>query len=152
MSASGDIAVLRFGDDGKWHWLFLTPTVLSTFSFNASQNPSLSASPTWSTLPGAPTLSPVATSGSYADLTSKPSLGTQMSVDSGWTGNNTAGDKTAALSSYSNGVNSTMITALNVVSGGTGTAIGAAFDVLVIVVKKLAALETVLAAGKLPSA
>lgn len=75
-----------------------------------------------------------------------------MSADTGWTANNTTGDKTAALSSYSNGVNSTMIAALNVVSSGTGTAIGAAFDVLVVVVKKLAALETALVAAKLPNA
>lgn len=75
-----------------------------------------------------------------------------MSADSGWIANNTAGDKTAVLSSYSNGLNGTMIAALNVVSTGTGTALSAAMDVLVIVVKKLAALETVLVAAKLPSA
>lgn len=80
-------------------------------------------------------------------------LGTvAITTDTGWTANNTAGDKTAALSSYSNGVNSTMISALNVVSSGTGTAIGAAFDILVIVVKKLAALETALAVKTLPNA
>jgi hypothetical protein len=84
----------------------------------------------------------------WSTLTGKPTVPT---VDSGWTANNTVGDKTAALSSYSNGLNATMITALNVVSGGTGTAIGAAFDVLVIVVKKLAAIETALSAGKLPN-
>lgn len=72
--------------------------------------------------------------------------------DTGWTANNTAGDKTAALSSYTNGLNGTMVTALNVVSGGTGTALSFALDVIVILVKKVAALETVLAASKLPNA
>lgn len=110
------------------------------------------AAVTWSTLTGKPTLATVATSGVYSDLTGKPSLGTQMSADTGWTANNTAGDKTAALSSYSNGLNGTMVTALNVVSGGTGTALSAAMDVLVIVVKKLAAIETVLVSSKLPNA
>lgn len=75
-----------------------------------------------------------------------------MTVDSGWTANSTVGDKTATLASYSNGLNGTMVTALNVVSGGTGTAISAAFDVLVNVVKQLAATRTVLVAAKLPNA
>lgn len=152
MSTSGDIAVLQFGNDSKWHWQFLTPSVLSTLSFNASANPSLAAVVTWSTLPGKPTLSTVATSGAYSDLSGLPTLGTQMSADSGWTANNTAGDKTAALSSYSNGINGTMVTALNLVSSGTGTALSAGMDVLVIVVKKLAAIETALVAAKLPNA
>lgn len=190
MSTQGDIAVLQFGNDGKWRWKFLTPSSLSTLALNIGTDPVLSAfdasgaasaaqsfaiqranqtgtqtastisdltaaaiaAVTWSTLTGKPTFSTVATSGSYADLSGKPSLGTQMSADTGWTANNTAGDKTAALSSYSNGLNGTMVTALNVVSGGTGTALSAAMDVLVIVVKKLAALETALVAAKLPNA
>lgn len=152
MSASGDIALLQFGNDNKWHWQFLTPSVLSTLSFNASVNPSLAAVVTWSTLPGKPTLSTVATSGAYSDLSGLPTLGTQVSVDTEWTANNTAGDKTAALSSYANGVNGTMVSALNVVSSGTGTALSAGMDVLVIVVKKLAAIETALVAAKLPNA
>lgn len=152
MNTSGDIAVLRYGDDSKWHWLFLTPTVLSTFSFNASTTPSLAASVTWSTLSGKPTLSTVATSGSYNDLTSKPSLGLQMSADTGWTANNTVGDKTAALSSYSNGLNGTMITALNLVSANTGTVLSAATDIIVLLVKKVAALETALVSNKTPNA
>lgn len=78
--------------------------------------------------------------------------GVKIIADSGWTANNTVGDKTAALSSYTNGLNGTMVTALNVVSGGTGTALSAAMDVIVILVKKVAALETVLAASKLPNA
>lgn len=73
-------------------------------------------------------------------------------ADTGWTANLTSGDKTAQLSSYTNGLNGTMVSALNVVSGGTGTALSAAMDVIVILVKKVAALETVLAANKRPNA
>lgn len=91
-------------------------------------------------------------SGSSAFIQNKPTLGQQVSVDTGWTSNNTAGDKTAQLSSYSNGLNGTMVTALNVVSSGTGTALSAAMDVIVVLVKKLAALESALAANKLPNA
>lgn len=76
---------------------------------------------TWSTLTGKPTFSTVATSGAYADLSGLPSIGTQFSVDSGWTANSTVGDKTAALAAYSNGLNGTMVAALNVASTGTGT-------------------------------
>lgn len=112
---------------------------------------SLPATPTWSTLSGKPTLSTVATSGAYSDLSGLPTLGAQMTVDTGWTANSTVGDKTASLASYSNGLNGTMVTALNVVSGGTGTAISAAFDVLVNVVKQLAATRTALVAAKLPN-
>lgn len=155
MSATGDLAVLQFGGDGLWHWVFLTPSTLSTFQFNSgATSPVLAAFPTavtWSTLSGKPTFAAVATSGAYSDLSGVPTLGTQMTVDSGWTANSTVGDKTAALASYSNGLNGTMVTALNVVSGGTGTAISAAFDVLVNVVKQLAAVRTVLVAAKLPN-
>lgn len=97
-------------------------------------------------------LNPVSISGSYDDLSSKPSLGTQMSADSGWTGNSTAGDKTAALSSYSNGLSGTMVTALNIVSANTGTALSAAMDIIVLLVKKVAALETALVAANLQNA
>lgn len=152
MPSNGDIAVLQFGNDSKWHWQFLTPAVLSTLSFNNVTTPALAASTTWSNLSGAPTLSTVATSGSYNDLSSKPSIGSVISVDTGWTANNTTGDKTAALSSYSNGLNGTMVTALNVVSGGTGTALSAAMDIIVLLVKKVAATETALVALKLPNA
>lgn len=74
------------------------------------------------------------------------------SIDTGWTANSTVGDKTAQLSSYSNGLNGTMVSALNVVSSGTGTALSAAMDIIVILVKKVAALETALVANKLPNA
>lgn len=75
-----------------------------------------------------------------------------MAADTGWTANGTAGDKTASLSSYSNGLSGTMVTALNVVSASTGTVLSAAMDIIVLLVKKVAALETALAANKLPNA
>lgn len=93
----------------------------------------------------------VARSGAYADLTGKPTLGTQMSVDSGWTANGTDGDKTAALSAYSNGINGTIVTALNLAAANSGTAISALADVVVNLVKQVAALRTVLIAAKLPN-
>lgn len=75
-----------------------------------------------------------------------------LGVDSGYTANSTAGDKTTILAAYTNGVNGTMVSALNVVSTGTGTALSAGLDVVALLVKKVAALETSLAAGKLPNA
>lgn len=41
MSAEGDIAVLQFGNDSKWHWHFLTPAALSTLAFNTGTTPTL---------------------------------------------------------------------------------------------------------------
>lgn len=73
-------------------------------------------------------------------------------ADTGYTANSTAGDKTTQLAAYVNGVSGTMVTALNVVSAGTGTALSATADVVVLLVKKVAALETTLAAGKFPNA
>lgn len=93
-----------------------------------------------------------AAQGALAASALQSQAGLILSADTGWTQNNTEGDKTAALSSYSNGLNSTIITALNLAAANSGTVLGAALDVLVIVVKKLAALETALAAGKLPNA
>lgn len=84
-------------------------------------------------------------------VNNKPTLGQQVTVDSGWTANSTAGDKTAILSSYSNGLSGTMVTALNLVSANTGTALSAAMNIVVLLVKKVAALETALAANKLPN-
>lgn len=80
-------------------------------------------------------------------------LGTsQMSADTGWTANAGAGDKTVSLTNYANGVNGTMVTALNLVSTGTGTAISALADAVVLLNKKVQALETALVAAKLPNA
>lgn len=116
---------------------------LATFSSSAI------SAVTWSTLTGKPTFANVATSGAYTDLSGLPTLGTQMSVDSGWTANSTVGDKTAALSSYSNGINSTIITALNLAAANSGTAIGALGDIVVTLVKQVAAIRTALVATKL---
>lgn len=75
-----------------------------------------------------------------------------LARDTGWTANSTAGDKTAVLAAYTNGINGTMVTALNVVSAGTGDALSAALDTIALLVKKTAALETALVASKLPNA
>jgi hypothetical protein len=120
-------------------------------------------------------LGAVARSGAYADLTGKPTLGTssthatgdfdaagaaaavqallgtQLTPDTGWSANTTAGDKTAVLTSFTNNISGTMVTALNVTSAGLGTALSGMADTLVLVVKKLAAHETALVAGKLPN-
>jgi hypothetical protein len=73
-------------------------------------------------------------------------------IDTGYTANTAAADKTAVLTTYANGVNGTMVSALNVVSAGTGTALSAGLDVVALLVKKVAALEATLAAGKFPNA
>lgn len=276
MSTPGDVAILQFGSDDKWHYAFLTPSQLSTLTFNTGAGTAALTSVGSATgnLPNVPiplscmdlvtvapivfdptaktitvsaatgsaagsmsgadkgrldsifagttlqyvrgdgslaTLATVATSGAYSSLSGLPTLGTAaatnstaydasgaaasaqaasqpldsdltaiaalsttsfgralltaanaasilstlgtvaISFDTGWTANSTVGDKTASLASYSNGLNGTMITALNLVSGGTGTAISAAFDVLVNVVKQLAATRTALIAAKLPN-
>lgn len=98
------------------------------------------------------TLNPVSISGSYTDLSSKPTIGNNITTDTGWTSNSGAGDKTVALTNYANGLNGTMVTALNLVSGSTGTVLSAALDALVLLNKKVQALETALAANKLPNA
>jgi hypothetical protein len=73
-------------------------------------------------------------------------------VDSGYSANTATADKTAVLTTYANGVNGTMVSALNVVSAGTGTALSAGLDVVALLVKKVAALDATLAAGKFPNA
>lgn len=93
-----------------------------------------------------------AAQGALATTALQPGGAGTVSADTGWTANNTAGDKTAQLSSYANGLNGTMVTALNVVSANTGTVLSAAIDIIVLLVKKVAALETALAANKLPNA
>lgn len=70
----------------------------------------------------------------------------------GWTAATTAGDKTTVLAAYTNGVNGTMVSALNVVSAGTGTALSAALDQVVILTQQVAALRTALLAGTKPNA
>lgn len=113
---------------------------------------SLPDTPTWSTLTGKPMFATVATSGAYSDLSGLPTLGTQMTVDSGWTANSTAGDKTAIIAAFTASISGTMITALNTLSAGLGTALAADEATVALLVKKVAALETVLVAGKLPNA
>lgn len=97
-------------------------------------------------------LATVGRTGAYSDLSGKPSLGTQMSVDTGWSANSTAGDKTAVLTAFTNNISGAMVTALDLTSPGLGTALSGMADMLVLVVKKLAAHETALVAAKLPSA
>lgn len=73
-------------------------------------------------------------------------------VDTGYTANTATADKTAVLANYTNSFNGTMASALNVVSAGAGTAISGGLDVVVLLVKKVAALEATLASGKFPNA
>jgi hypothetical protein len=73
-------------------------------------------------------------------------------IDTGYSANTTTADKTVVLANYTNGLNGTMVTALNTVSTGTGTALSGGLDVVVLLVKKVAALEATLAAGKFPNA
>lgn len=95
------------------------------------------------------TLNAVAISGSYTDLSSKPTI---PSADTGWTANSGVGDKTIAVPVYTAAITGTMVTALNVVSAGLGTALTNLESQLVAQNKKLLALETALAANKLPNA
>lgn len=71
--------------------------------------------------------------------------------DTGWTANSDAGDKTVDVPAYTNGLNGTMVSALNLVSPGTGTALSAGFDQLVLVTKKFQATETALSIGLTPN-
>jgi len=75
-----------------------------------------------------------------------------MAADTGWTANSSAGDKTAVVTDYVSTLDGTMVTALNVVSAGTGTALSSALDVVVLLRKKVQALEAALALNKLPNA
>lgn len=136
MSTAGDIAVLQFGGDSKWHWIFLTPSVPSTLSFDASTTAALAAALTWSTLPGA------------------PAIGTQMSADSGWTAVTATPDKTVTLANYTNTLSGAAVTALDALVGasGSGTAINAGLAQVVILTKQVAALRALLLAAKLPNA
>jgi hypothetical protein len=72
--------------------------------------------------------------------------------DTGYTANTSAGDKTVVVTDYTNTFNGTMLAALDVVSAGAGTALSLALDTIVLLRKKVQALETTLAAGKLPNA
>lgn len=75
-----------------------------------------------------------------------------MSADTGWTANAGAGGKTTSIPNYSSGgITGTMVTALNTVSAGTGTQLQTMDLQVAALTAKLAALETALAAGKLPN-
>jgi hypothetical protein len=93
---------------------------------------------------------PTAHASTHASGGSDPVSGL-LTADTGWTANSTVGDKTASLSSYSNGINATIITALNLAAANSGTAIGALGDIVVVLVKQVAALRTALVANKLPN-
>lgn len=74
-----------------------------------------------------------------------------LSSDTGWVANSTVGDKTAVVPAYTAGLNGTMITALNTISAGTGTALQNDETQIGFLTKKLAALETVLKNKQLPN-
>lgn len=78
-------------------------------------------------------------------------LGIPMQLDSGWTASAGAGSKTTVVPNYTNGLNGTMVSALNVVSAGTGTALSSALDSVAALTSKVQALETALAPSKLPN-
>lgn len=75
-----------------------------------------------------------------------------VSVDTGWTANSSGGDKTAVVTNYAAGISGAMITALNTVSAGLGTALSALDTQMVLNTKKIQALETALSTNKLPNA
>lgn len=190
-AAQGALASSAMQPSGTTLQFFKGDGSLATFSSAAI------GAVTWSTLTGKPSFATVATSGSYTDLTSKPTLGTaaaqntsafdasgaaasavsalcsgttlqflrgdgslatfptfgvRMAVDTGWTANSTTGDKTAVLTGFTNNLSGTMVTALNLSSTGMGTTLSGLFDTVVLVVKKLAAIETALVAFQLPNA
>lgn len=92
------------------------------------------------------------TQGTKADSALQPGGAGTVATDTGWTANSTVGDKTAALTGYTNGLDGTMVAALNLVSANTGTALSTALDVIILLVKKVAALQTCLVANKVPNA
>ena len=76
-----------------------------------------------------------------------------LSVDTGWTANSGAGTKTTAVPNYAGGlITGTMVTALNTISAALGTNLSTMDAQVKALTDKVAALETVLAANKLPNA
>lgn len=75
-----------------------------------------------------------------------------VSADTGWAANTATSDKTVVLTTYVNNLAGGAVTAINLVSAGAGDALSAALDTIVLLVKKVAALETALVASKLPNA
>lgn len=100
-------------------------------------------------------LGAVARSGAYSDLTGKPSLGTQMVADTGWTAAAATPSKTMALSTWTaGGITSTIITGANALVGvsGLGTVLGNMDSQLAALTARLSQIESTLASGKLPNA
>lgn len=84
-------------------------------------------------------------------LATFPAIGTQMSVDTGWTANTYGGVKTAVLVTYSLVISGAMVTALNLTSSGLGTSLVTMDQTLQLLVQQVAALRTALIAAKLPN-
>lgn len=85
-------------------------------------------------------------------LATFPTIGTQMSVDTGWTANTYGGVKTAVLVTYSLVISGAMVTALNLTSSGLGTSLVTMDQTLQLLVQQVAGLRTALIAAKLPNA
>lgn len=145
-AAQGALASSAIQPSGTTLQFFKGDGSLATFSSAAI------GAVTWSTLTGKPTFATVATSGAYGDLSGAPSLGTQMSVDTGWTANTYGGAKNAVLVTYSTVITGTMSTALGVVSTGLGTSLVLMDQTIQLLVQQVAALRTALIAAKLPNA
>lgn len=77
---------------------------------------------------------------------------TNLPADTGWTANQSGGDKTVAVQDYDSTTLDGMTSALNLVLAGFGTAIAQLADQMDAVTKKMQAIEAVLAAQKRPNA
>lgn len=100
-------------------------------------------------------LGAVARSGAYSDLSGKPSIGTQLSLDTGWSATTAIGSKTITLATWTaGGITSTIITGANALVGvsGLGTVLGNMDTQIAAITARLSQLETTLAAAKLPNA
>lgn len=87
------------------------------------------------------------------DGTNISGAGNIPTVDTGWTANSGAGSKTTAVPLYAGGlITGTMQTALNTVSANLGTNLNTMDAQVAALTAKVAALETALAANKLPNA
>lgn len=76
-----------------------------------------------------------------------------LTFDTGYTGNAGAGTKATAVPNYAGGlITGTMVTAANLVSANLGTNLSTMDAQVAALTAKLAAIETSLAAGKLPNA
>lgn len=144
-AAQGSLASSAMQPTGTTLQFFKGDGSLATFSSSAI------GAVTWSTMTGKPSFATVATSGAYGDLSGTPSLGTQMTQDTGWTANTYAGVKNAVLVTYSQVITGTMSTALSVVSAGLGASLVTMDQTIQLLVQQVAALRTALVAAKLPN-